>query len=62
MNRYALINKTTGAIENIIVWDGVSEWTPPADVDAVQLSESDTAYIGGTRNSDGTFNPPLHED
>lgn len=55
---YALVNTETGIVENIIVWDGVTEWTPPAGVDVIQLSELDIAYIGGTRNPDGTYSQP----
>lgn len=55
---YALVNKETGIVENIIVWDGVTEWTPPAEVDVVKLSETDIAYTGGIRNSDGTYSQP----
>lgn len=28
MNRYALINEKTGVVENIILWDGVSDYVP----------------------------------
>lgn len=62
MNKYALINKTTFIVENIIVWDGVTEWTPPPGVDVIQLLESDVVYINGTRNPDGTFSAPPIED
>ena len=55
---YALVNTETNIVENIIVWDGVTEWTPPAGVDVIQLSESEVAYIGGTRNPDGTYSQP----
>lgn len=27
---YAVINPATNIVENIILWDGVSAWTPPA--------------------------------
>ena len=55
---YALVNTETGIVENIIVWDGVTEWTPPAGVNVIFVSELEAAYIGGTRNSDGTYSPP----
>lgn len=55
---YALVNTETGIVENIVVWDGVTEWTPPVGVDVIQLSESEAAYIGGTRNPDGTYSQP----
>lgn len=58
---YALVNQETNIVENIIVWDGVTEWTPPASVDVIQLSETDIAWIGGTRNPDGTYSQPPEE-
>jgi hypothetical protein len=27
--RYAVINSQTNLVENVIIWDGVSQWTPP---------------------------------
>ena len=60
--KYALVNKETNVVENIILWDGVAEWTPPSEVDVVQLSDADIAYIGGTRNPDKTYNPPASEE
>lgn len=62
MNQYALVNKTTSVIENVIVWDGVTEWTPPDNTETFQLSESDIVHVGGTRNPDGTFSLPSYED
>lgn len=48
----------TGVVENIIVWGGDSDWSPPDDYIAVQ---SDTAQIGWTY-SDGKFSsPPIPE-
>lgn len=29
MNRYCMIDSFTNVVINIIVWDGVSEYTPP---------------------------------
>lgn len=38
--RYALINKDTGKIENIIIWDGISQIELPDNIQAV-LSTTD---------------------
>lgn len=58
---YALVNQETGIVENIIVWDGVDEWTPPDGFDVVPVSASDKVCIGATRNADGTYSEPLPE-
>lgn len=58
---YALVNKETKIVENIIAWDGVTEWVPPVGVDVIFVSELETAYIGGTRNSDGSYSRPPEE-
>ena len=29
MNHYALLNPTSGLIENIVLWDGATPWEPP---------------------------------
>jgi hypothetical protein len=58
---YALVNKETNIVENIIVWDGITEWTPPANVDVIFVSDIETAYIGGTRNSNGSYSRPPEE-
>lgn len=38
--RYALINKDTGKIENIIVWDGITNIELPDNVQAVLSTEA----------------------
>lgn len=34
--RYAVINDETGRCVNVILWDGVSKWAPPAGHHVVQ--------------------------
>lgn len=41
---YALVN-SENIVVNIILWDGVSQWTPPPELIAVQ---SNTLQIGDT--------------
>lgn len=41
MNRYAIIQN--GLVINVVIWDGVSNWTPPADTELVQ---SNTLNVG----------------
>jgi hypothetical protein len=55
MNKYALVNKTTGLVENTTLWNGVSNWEPPTGYEVIQ---SDTANIGDTY-ANGKFTPPV---
>ena len=57
MIRYAIINTSTNIVENVILWDGVSDWTPPDDHIAVNAEDT---IVGPkwTHNSDGTFSAP----
>lgn len=51
---YAIIRNNI--VENIIVWDGVSPYTPP---EGTILVQTDTAGIGWTYDSaTGEFTPP----
>lgn len=54
MKNYAVINIETGLVENTVVLDGVSEWTPP---DGTIVVQSDIASIGWSY-ADGVFSPP----
>lgn len=53
---YAVINQVTNIVVNVVVWDGVSPWSPPEGTFVIQ---SDTAGIGWIYNiNDGSFTPP----
>jgi hypothetical protein len=43
--RYAVINSETNIVENIIAWDGLTEWTPPEGC-YTQILEDTAAGIG----------------
>jgi len=43
--RYIVIQNSDNLIMNAIMWDGVSEWTPPEDTFVVQ---NDVLEIGET--------------
>ena len=48
MTRYAMIVTATGAVDNVVEYDGVSPFTPPA---GIELREADAnAEPGGTWN------------
>ena len=48
MGRYAMVVTATGAVDNVIVYDGVSPFTPPAGVELIEAT--DNAEPGGTWN------------
>lgn len=52
---YAVID-VTGAVINVTVWDGESDWTPPDNTSAIKCGDSG-AGIGWTYK-DGFFTPP----
>ncbi|CAB4132680.1 hypothetical protein UFOVP255_45 [uncultured Caudovirales phage] len=52
---YAVIN-SENLVVNVVVWDGVSPWSPPEGCSVIQ---SDTAGIGSTYNPiEGSFTAP----
>lgn len=55
---YLLINSVSKIIENVIIWDGITQWEIPAGY-FIEPAENSGAWIGWTRNEDGTFSPPV---
>jgi len=51
---YAVVEETTGAVVNIVLWDGIEEWSPAEGLVAIK---SDEAQIGWTYAA-GQFSPP----
>lgn len=51
---YAVVNGK-GLIENVVVWDGITEWSPPEGTTAVDCGDS-LCQIGGTYK-EGKFSP-----
>lgn len=58
MKIFAVVNKTTGIVENTVLWDGKSNWQPPVGCEAVATT---TAGIGWSY-SEGKFTPPTDEE
>ena len=56
LSRYAIVRD--GVVENVTVWDGVTEWSPPEGTEAV-LDKSGTAQIGGTHHGKNFVAPPV---
>lgn len=47
-----------GVVDNLVLWDGSSDWTPPKGSQAIQVSEGQPCGIGWTW--DGTsFSEPV---
>ena len=55
MYKYALINKQN-IVENVISWDGESNWTPPEDMTCLNVENIDCG-IGWTFDG-STFSEP----
>lgn len=55
MALYAIVEDATGVVVNIVVWDGVTPWEPPAGTTVVEDVDG-VAWIGGTY-VDGEFAP-----
>jgi|LakMenEpi03Aug12_release.lakeMendotaPanAssembly.Ray.scaffolds.fasta_scaffold1916262_2 hypothetical protein len=57
---YALVNKTTKTVENLVVWDGnLSTWKPPATHDAI-LSGDNKVKVWGLDEGSKIFNLVAH--
>lgn len=51
MARYAVVNNVGNVVDNLIIWDGVATWSPPASTSAVVDNKTTPAKIGGTYDS-----------
>ena len=58
VKRYAIVRNNI--VENVVLWDGVTNWGPPSGCDLVDITDLNVGpkYI---RNEDGTFSPPPEE-
>ena len=60
---YAVVQDSNGQVVNVVEWDGVSDWSPPAGTSAVlaPTGEEDPpvtmAYVNGWRDGDGFHFP-----
>jgi Na+-transporting NADH:ubiquinone oxidoreductase subunit NqrC len=59
-SNYAVIHKKTGIVENVVIWDGVTLWSPPNGFIAVL---NDVGAAIGWTYKDGAFSaPPAAEE
>lgn len=59
MNKYLLIRVNDGVVVNVIVWDGVSDYTPPNGTVIEPMPTDVPVWIGWQKLEDGTWNPPV---
>jgi len=60
MGRYAMVITATGVVDNVIVYDGVSPFTPPAGVELIEATDSGVpAEPGGTWNGSVFVRAPV---
>lgn len=50
---YALIDKSSNIVVNVVIWDGTDTWVPPSECYCVGIT-TDTIGIGMTYNSGGS--------
>jgi hypothetical protein len=60
MNRYALVNRQN-IVDNIILWDGQSQWSPPQNMTLVNIDniecDLDWVYDGTKFNNPNPIDP-----
>ena len=59
MGRYAMVVTATGAVDNVIVYDGVSPFTPPTGIELIEAT--DDAEPGGSWNGSAFVRAPVVE-
>ena len=58
--RYAIVDDATKVVQNVIVWDGVTPFTPPAGTTLVNV-DGIPCGPGWIEQPDGSFTPPPEE-
>ncbi len=53
--KHAVILLSTNVVENIVIWDGVTQWNPLGAIATVRLEEGEPCDIGWIY--DGTKSP-----
>lgn len=55
--RYAIVDNATKVVQNVIVWDGVTPFNPPAGTTLVNIDNT-LCGPGWIQQTDGSFIPP----
>jgi hypothetical protein len=62
MGRYAMVITATGVVDNVIVYDGVSPFTPPTGIELIEdTGGGEPAEPGGTWNGSAFVRAPVVE-
>lgn len=57
MRKWALVDKDTNEVREVIAWDGVTTWSPTIpNVDVIECTDEEFAECGGTY-VEGVFFP-----
>lgn len=59
VTRYALV--CGGVVDNVALWDGETDWTPPDDCDLIRLTDDQAVSPGDTYDGGSTFAPATTE-
>lgn len=59
--RYAIVEDSTKVVFGVILWDGVTPYTPPQGTSLVNV-DGVLCDIGWIQQPDGTFTPPPTEE
>ena len=57
-NKYIIYRKSDGYIENVIVWDGNSNWEHSNEYSIEKVNDNDYVGIGFIRKEKGIYNAP----
>lgn len=55
--KYAIVDDSTKVVQNMIVWDGVTPFTPPIETTLVNVDNT-VCGPGWIQQPDGSFIPP----
>ena len=55
--RYAIVDNATKVVQNVIIWDGVTPFTPPDGTTLVNV-DGILCGTGWIQQPDGSFLPP----
>jgi hypothetical protein len=58
--RYAIVDDATKVVQNVIVWDGATPYTPPAGTTLVNV-DGIPCGPGWIQQPDGSFSPAPEE-
>ena len=61
IKKYALI-ETDGTVSNTVLWDGETEWEPPAGVTVVEVPDGQSCGPSWTYDGTNWTAPPVEDE